>query len=102
MKIPEDEFVRELLPEFVDTWLDDLQSKFPVYIKEKNPDELYRLAHTLKGSCFQFGLDEPAHLGIQLMQYAKDKDWVKSEAMYEVLLKEFTDAKQFIIDNGLS
>lgn len=102
MKIPEDEFVRELLPEFVDTWLDDLQSKFPVYINEKNSEDLYRLAHTLKGSCFQFGLDEPAQLGIQLMQYAKEHDWEKAESMYSIILKEFTDAKQFVIDNGLS
>lgn len=101
MKIPEDEFVRELLPEFVDTWLDDLHSKFPVYIKEKNSEDLYRLAHTLKGSCLQFGLEETAQMGIQLMQYCKDKNWEKSDSMYEKILQEFLEAKQFIIDSGL-
>ncbi len=101
MKIPEDEFVRELLPEFIDTWLEDLNIKFPEYIKNKSSEELYRLAHTLKGSCYQFGLDEPALMGIQLMEYAKTEQWDKADAMYVKLLQEFTEAKEFVEKNGI-
>jgi len=81
MKIPDDPFVQELLPEFIDTWMDDLQEKLPTYLETKNSTELYRLAHTLKGSCLQFGLDEIAEVGIQLMGYAKMKNGAKQSKL---------------------
>lgn len=32
MKLPEDPFIRELLPEFLDTWIQDLDEQFlPAY-----------------------------------------------------------------------
>lgn len=101
MNIPDDPFVQELLPEFVDTWLDDMQSKLPLYIEQKNSTDLYRLAHTLKGSCFQFGIDEVAQKGIELMGYAKAEDWEKSLQLGNEIIQMFKDAKQFLIDKGL-
>ena len=41
--------------EFVDTWIKDITDQYHLYIKEKNSAELYRIAHTIKGSCYQFG-----------------------------------------------
>lgn len=101
MRIPDDEFIQELLPEFIDTWLNDLQSNFPVYLKEKNSEDMYRLAHTLKGSCFQFGLDDAAELGIKLMEHAKNNEWKEAEEMYETIIKEFEEAKVYIKEQGL-
>ena len=101
MNIPDDPFIQELLPEFVDTWLHDMETKLPLYIETKNSTDLYRLAHTLKGSCFQFGIDEVAQKGIELMQLAKAEDWDKSLIMGNEIIEMFKDAKQFLIDKGL-
>ena len=101
MKIPDDPFVQELLPEFIDTWMDDLQDKLPVYLETKNSTELYRLAHTLKGSCLQFGLDEIAEVGIELMGYAKNEEWDNAIEISNSLLDMFKGAKDFLIEKGL-
>jgi HPt (histidine-containing phosphotransfer) domain-containing protein len=91
--MPEDPFVLELLPEFIDTWLNDIDEQFDKHLKAKNADELYRLAHTLKGSCFQFGLDEIAELGIELMGYCKEKNWEKAATMKAPIVRIFKDAQ---------
>ncbi len=101
MNIPDDPFIQELLPEFVDTWLNDMETKLPLYIETKNATDLYRLAHTLKGSCFQFGIDEVAQKGIELMTLAKAEEWDKSLTMGNEIIDMFKDAKQFLIDKGL-
>ncbi len=100
MNIPDDPFIQELLPEFVDTWLNDLQ-QMPQLIEEKNTDDLYRMAHTLKGSCYQFGLNEIGDLGVSLMSLAKDGKWVDALEMQPKLVKSFQDVKIFLEDKGL-
>lgn len=101
MKIPEDPFVRELLPEFVDTWINDIQVQFDSLIKEENSEDLYRMAHTLKGSCFQFSLDEIAELGIKLMGLAKEKNWTDSAKMKDQLVSKFQEVKKYLDENGI-
>ncbi len=101
MQIPNDAFIQELLPEFVDTWLADMTEKLPQYISTKNSNDLYRLAHTLKGSCFQFGIDEIAKKGIELMGLAKEEKWDEALAMGNEIIKMFGDAKDFLIAEGI-
>ncbi len=96
MKIPDDPFIIELLPEFVDTWINDIAKQMPEILAKKDTDELYRFGHTLKGSCFQFGIDEVAQLGIELMGYAKEADWVKAAEMEEKLKTGFQEVKKFV------
>ncbi|MFP4529196.1 MAG: Hpt domain-containing protein [Candidatus Kapaibacterium sp.] len=96
MKLPEDPYVLELLPEFIDTWIVDIDEQYDKYLKEKNADELYRLAHTLKGSCFQFGLDEIAEMGIRLMGFCKEKNWEKAAALKDPIKSRFVKAKSEI------
>ncbi|MGQ9818309.1 MAG: Hpt domain-containing protein [Candidatus Kapaibacteriales bacterium] len=98
MKLSNDPFVLELLPEFVDNWLADLK-KLPDIISSQNADELYRFAHTLKGSCFQFGLDHIAHMGIELMGYAKSYDWVNASSMEEKIKNSFLEVKTYLENN---
>lgn len=96
MKLPDDPIVLELLPEFVDTWIDDMKSQFKKYCDERNGDDLYRLAHTLKGSCFQFGLNEIAEMGIEVMGFAKN-DQFEDAAKYEkIILDKFLFVKEYI------
>ena len=71
MKLPDDPIILEILPEFVDQWLDDLTHLFPTLVATKNSQDLYRMGHTIKGSCAQFGLDDVSLMGIELMSYAK-------------------------------
>jgi HPt (histidine-containing phosphotransfer) domain-containing protein len=95
-KVPEDPFVLELLPEFVDTWINDYNEQFQNLISDKNSADLYRFAHTLKGSCFQFGIDEIANLGIQLMGYAKNEDWENASAMGDTIIQKFIEVREYI------
>lgn len=96
VKIPEDPFIVELLPEFIDTWIEDVNNQLPALLKTQNPDELYRFGHTLKGSCFQFGLDEVAELGIKLMGYSKEGNWVEAAALEPILKKTFSEVKVYV------
>ncbi len=102
MNIPEDPFVRELLPEFVDTWIQDIEDQFPVMIATKNTDDVYRFGHTLKGSCFQFGLEEIAHLGIELMSLSKGQKWDESVQIVAQIRSKFIDMKEYLEKNPLT
>ena len=99
MRVPEDPYVRELLPEFVDSWIEDLKNQLPELLNTKNDTDLYRLAHTLKGSCLQFGLDEIAQTGIELMGHAKDQNWEEA-ALYESKLTDAFAEVRKMLDNG--
>lgn len=96
MKLPEDPYVLELLPEFVDTWIQDIEAQLDNFIETQNADELYRMAHTLKGSCFQFGLDEIAEKGIKLMGLAKNKDWENASNLGHEIQRDFYSVREFL------
>ena len=99
MRIPDDPFIIELLPEFIDTWINDINNQLMNIINSKNKDDLYRFGHTLKGSCFQFGLDEVAALGIELMGYAKDNNWERSADLDGKLKIAFQEVKKYVDAN---
>jgi HPt (histidine-containing phosphotransfer) domain-containing protein len=94
MEFSDDPYVLELLPEFIDTWLEDISTQLNVLIESNNSDELYRMGHTLKGSCLQFGLESIASLGIELMGYAKEKKWEQAKLLERKLLNEFDRIKK--------
>ncbi|MCX7736538.1 MAG: Hpt domain-containing protein [Candidatus Kapabacteria bacterium] len=94
MEFSDDPYILELLPEFVDTWLEDISSQMNVLIESNNGDDLYRMGHTLKGSCLQFGLDSIASLGIELMGYAREKKWDQAKLLESKLLNEFDKIKK--------
>ncbi len=94
MEFSDDPYVLELLPEFVDTWLDDISTQMSVLIESNNGDDLYRMGHTLKGSCLQFGLEKIAALGIELMGYAKERKWEAAKLLESKLLSEFDRIKK--------
>jgi HPt (histidine-containing phosphotransfer) domain-containing protein len=96
VNIPDDPFVRELLPEFVDQWIQDIDSQFQGLISSKNEDELYRFGHTLKGSCFQFGLDDVAEMGIKLMGLAREAKFDEAATMETQIRGAFETVKKEI------
>lgn len=100
MKIPDDPFIVELLPEFIETWTEDIKSQLRDLVVSNNENDLYRLGHTLKGSCFQFGIDDVAQLGIELMGYARSHDWENALAMEDKLLNKLNEFKTFFEQNS--
>ncbi len=100
-KLPDDKTVLELLPEFIDSWIADVHENFTVLYEardEKNND-FYRFAHTLKGSGFQFGLEEVGEMGKEMMSKIKEKKWDELEEYKSKLLEELVQAKEFIDKN---
>lgn len=96
MKIPNDPFIIELLPEFLETWQGDIDNQLPAILKERDTRELYRFGHTLKGSCFQFGFEETAQLGIELMGCSKEENWDKAFEMEKKIKQAFSEIKVFV------
>lgn len=92
MTLPSDPIILELLPEFIDDWIKQLDREFQPILDAKNEQDLYRLGHTLKGSCLQFGLQEPAQLGIQLMGLSKEQKWDEAAAMFQPIRSMFEEA----------
>lgn len=93
MEFSDDPYIIELLPEFVDSWLEDISSQMAFLIENNNSDDLYRMGHTLKGSCLQFGLESVASLGIELMGCAREKKWEEAKLLEKKLLDEFDRIK---------
>lgn len=100
MKLPDDPYVVELLPEFVDQWIQDIDNDFDKHFQAKNANDMYRFAHTIKGSCLQFGLDEIASKGIELMGYCKKADWSKIEPMGDNIRQSFIEVKKYLDNNS--
>lgn len=96
MQLPDDPFIRELLPEFIDDWIDQIQQNFDTYVQASNYEDMYRLGHTLKGSCLQFGLDDLAAIGIEMMGYCKEQQMDSIIPMKQKLLSTFTYVKSLV------
>lgn len=88
MKLPNDPILLELVPEFISSWEQELASVLPYIVASQDNQELYRFGHTLKGSARQFGFDELAELGAQLMDCARANEWELGDlprAIHDVL-----------------
>lgn len=94
MKLPEDPMIRELFPEFIDSWLNDLSEQFLPAYNAKNAQDVYRVGHTLKGTCLQFGIDEVAQLGIEMMAASKEENWIEIFKLYTKIKANFESAKK--------
>lgn len=99
MKLPEDPFVLELLPEFIESWIDELSNNFPNLMREKNATDLYRMAHTMKGSCYQFGLNELGDVGVELMNLIKHEEWDKVNSQCNFVLGKLVEYKEYVENN---
>lgn len=99
MKLPEDPFVLELLPEFIDSWIDELNNNFPNLMKNRESTELYRMAHTMKGSCYQFGLNDLGDIGVELMNLIKEEKWEKVNSQCNFVLSKLVEYKDYVQKN---
>jgi HPt (histidine-containing phosphotransfer) domain-containing protein len=101
MRLSSDKIILELLPEFVSDWLNDIETEFIEILVQQDQSRLYRFGHTLNGSCLQFGLKEPAQLGVLLMKYAETQDWAVAREMKEPLRASFINIKKMLQTQGL-
>lgn len=100
MKLPSDPFVLELLPEFIEDWLEKLSDEFDPAIKEKDSETLYRIAHTIKGSSFQFGFDELGNLGITMMEQVNNSDWGGLEQNKVFFRNKLIEIQEYLKNNN--
>jgi chemotaxis protein histidine kinase CheA len=94
MQLPDDPFVLELLPEFIDDWLEKLNSDYPDYQSNRDSESMYRLAHTMKGSSYQFGFADLGDIGVEMMSQVKSDDWdglEQNKEKFRIRLLEIQD-----------
>ncbi len=101
MRLSSDKIILELLPEFVSDWLHDIETEFVEILVHQDQSRLYRFGHTLKGSCLQFGLEEPAELGVVLMELSETENWGVAHLMQEPLRACFVNIKKMLQTQGL-
>lgn len=81
MKFPDDPIIRDMVPEFIEWWLNETTVKLREVLLDKDSAELFRFGHTLKGSGRQFGFDELATYGTSLEECSQSGNWEKAEAV---------------------
>jgi len=99
MELPTDPTILEFYEEFVDQWIIDITEQFDGFIETKNATDFYRLAHTLKGSGYQFEIMPLGDAGIELMVLIKGEEWEKIPPFKEKLLAILAEAKQCYKDS---
>ncbi len=93
MQLPTDPMILELFPEFVDTWINDINEQYTPLLEAKDQKELYRMAHTLKGSGFQFGIQELGESGLALMKEINEANWEVVASYKDKLLEILKHAR---------
>lgn len=96
MKLPDDPILLELIPELIETWIEDINTSFDDFYTRKDVQEMYRLAHTIKGSCYQFALNEIGDVGVEMLQKVKNEDWENIYQYKKILLDMFFEVKELI------
>lgn len=96
MKLPNDPFVLELLPEFLEDWINKIENEYPDLYKSRDSESLYRMAHTIKGSSYQFGFDDLGDLGVEMMRQIKSEDWIGLEQNKELFRNRLIEVKNYL------
>lgn len=96
MKLPNDPFVLELLPEFIEDWIDKIENEYPNLYTSRDSESLYRLAHTIKGSSYQFGFVDLGDLGVEMMRQVKSEDWNGLEQNKELFRTKLVEIKEYL------
>lgn len=100
MNLPNDPFILELLPEFIDDWLEKIDTEYPEYFSNKDSESMYRLAHTIKGSSYQFGFSELGDIGIEMMAQVKNDDWEGLEQNKQIFRMKLEEIKDYLKNNS--
>jgi hypothetical protein len=99
MELPKDPMILEFYEEFVDTWINDVNEQYDGFLANKDKDNFYRFAHTLKGSGYQFEIQPLGDKGIELMALIKEEKWDETIPYKQILLDILTEAKKLYQDS---
>ncbi len=94
MKIPANNLILNLLPEFIDTWINDIRKNLKSLTIAGNEKELHDFGHTLKGSALQFGLNDFAEFGSEIMTYVREGNLNAVSELEEKLIKYLLELKE--------
>lgn len=100
MQLPNDPFILELLPEFIDDWIEKLDTEYPEYKDQRDSESMYRLAHTMKGSSYQFGFADLGDIGVDIMAQVKSDDWDGLEQNIEKFRIRLIEIKDYLSQNS--
>jgi HPt (histidine-containing phosphotransfer) domain-containing protein len=101
MQLPSDPILRELVPEFIASWRADVRTLLPQLSATHNSQELYRFGHTLKGSARQFGFEELADCGAEIMQIAREQQWETLAHVTERIVQSLAEIEQLALAHNL-
>lgn len=73
--LPTNPILVDLLPDFASQWLHDLTVTWSSLRESNDLEGLRRLGHTIKGSFMQFGFNDLAIVGKEIMVCAENDDW---------------------------
>ena len=102
MQLPEDSIIREMLPDFVRSWRNDISEKYDAIVHEKNESELFRFGHTLRGSGRQFNLEMMSEFGVQIQDCSKAQDWERALLLKTPMLNALEEVEQECKRTGAS
>lgn len=100
MQLPNDPFILELLPEFIDDWIDKIDNEYPAYRNNKDSESLYRLGHTMKGSSYQFGFADLGDIGVEIMSQVKSENLEGVEQNIEKFRNRLIEIKDYLSQNS--
>lgn len=99
MKFTGDDLLKTLIPEFVELWIEDIDTEGKEILSAKKPDDLFRFGHTVKGSCLQFGFNDLADIGVRIMKAAKETDWASASSLISELRTKFIEIQDYLKKN---
>lgn len=85
-KIYVDDFIVDLIPNFIKNKLKDLEL-LGAAIEKKDSDIIKKIGHNWKGVCASYGFDSLAEVGSQLEILAENADFSKIKVLVENLPK---------------
>jgi HPt (histidine-containing phosphotransfer) domain-containing protein len=94
MKFSNNQLIQSLLPEFIKSGIEEFTGKFSDIIREKNKEELFRLAHSWKGAAAQYEFPELAEKCKVLQDYSNNEDWANAELLGKEILSKIYEIKE--------
>ena len=91
MKISSNSIIQKLLPEFIESGINDFAIIVPDLIIKKDKSELYRYAHSWKGAAAQYEFPELSDKCKALLSAATSEDWSKADTLTTSILTDILE-----------
>ena len=79
-ELPTDPILQDLIPDFIEQWLNDLTVTWAGIKDRGDQEEFKRFGHTIKGSFLQFGFRDLSAVGKQIMADSEEANWDEADA----------------------